>query len=345
MIRRNVRFLTPVFVSAILCHVFGQEPTPPDAKPTREDALRAAVEALEEVEQQDDGAIRATAMEEINRRLTTLQGVDPTHAWLPYLYGRAYALAGRTGDAIDQLRKFVETRDGRNEWQAHRRLADLFIAEFPRLAKASFDKAAILKPNEPTILLGLSTCAYKVGELDEALRLAQQAADSDGRKTVRIVNHLARMLIAKQQWTDADRAATLALELAESSVRHRPGTSGPLKTVDAQYQLLIDLLQARVAEKVAVAEDFLRLASYIRKRSEVTARLALHDVLRTVEAGVNATAPNTPPRLQEQYAITLTEVGRTDAAITAFEKLLALDPANTSAAAWLERLRSAATDP
>ena len=44
MIRRNVRFLTLLFVSAILCHVFGQEPTPSDAKPTREEAFRAAEE-------------------------------------------------------------------------------------------------------------------------------------------------------------------------------------------------------------------------------------------------------------------------------------------------------------
>ena len=346
VIQRSANFVVPLFLSVMLCHAFGQEPTPSDVKPTREDALRAAVESLEQAEQQqEEGEVRATAMEEINRRLTALRDAEPTHPRLPYLYARAYALAGRTGDAIDQLRKFVETREGRNEWQAHLRLGDLFLQEYPRLAKASYEKAAALKANEPTALLGLSSCAYKTGEIDDALRLAQQAADADGRKTVGIVNHLARMLIAKQQWTDADRAATLALELAESSVRHRPGMSGPLMTVDAQYQLLIHLLQARVAEKVAVAEDFLRLASYIRRRSDVTARLALHDVLRTVEGGVNATAPNTPPRLQEQYAITLAEIGRTEAAITAFENLLALDPANPSAPAWLERLRSAATNP
>ena len=77
MIRRNVRFLTPLFVSAILCHVFGQEPTPSDAKPSPEEALRAAEEAIVGAEQQDEGEVRATVMEEINRRLTTLQGVDP----------------------------------------------------------------------------------------------------------------------------------------------------------------------------------------------------------------------------------------------------------------------------
>ena len=103
MIRRKVRFLAPLFVCAIFCHLSGQEPTPTEAKPSREEALRAAVEALERAEQQqqDEGVVQPTSTEEINRRLTTLQRVDPSHPWLSYLYGRAYALAGRTGDAID----------------------------------------------------------------------------------------------------------------------------------------------------------------------------------------------------------------------------------------------------
>jgi len=340
MIRRKVRFLTPLFVGAILCHVFGQEPTPSDAKPSPEEAFRAAEEALVQAEQQDEGEVRATAMEEINRRLTTLQGVDPTHPWLSYLYGRAYALAGRTGDAIDHLRKFVETREGRNEWQAHRRLGDLFVAEFPRLAKASYDKALALKAGEPSALMGLSTCAYKTGDVDEALRLAQQAVDSDGRQTVRIVAHLARMFTAKQQWADADRTAVLAMELAEAAMRKRPGVRGPVQTLAAQYDLLADLLQARIKEKVAGADDFVRLAGFIRKRNDVAARLALHDALRVLELGVNSTAPNTPARLHEQYAVTLAEVGRTEDAVVAFEKLLTLAPSNSTATDWLERLCS-----
>lgn len=342
MIQLNVRLLTTVFISAILCQASGQPPTPPEDKPTREEAFRAAVEILEQAEQQqlDDGAVQATQTEEINRRLTALQGVDPSHPWLLYLYGRAHALAGRTGEAIDHLRKFVETREGRNEWQAHRRLGDLFVAEFPRLAKASYSKALVLKAGEATALLGLSVCAYKTGELDEALRLAQQAVDADGRQTVRFVAQLTRMLIAKQQWADADRTAVLAMELAEADVRKRPGLRGPLKTLEAQFDLLADLSQARIDQKVAGADDFVRLAGFIRKRSDVSARLALHDALRVLELGVNSTAPNTPARLQEQYSVTLAEVGRTQDAIVAFEKLLALDPSNATAAEWLERLRS-----
>ena len=72
----------------------------------------------------------------------------------------------------------------------------------------------------------------------------------------------------------------------------------------------------------------------------MSARLALHDALRVLELGVNSTAPNTPARLQEQYAVTLAEVGRSEDAVAAFEKLLTLDPSNSTATDWLERLRS-----
>ena len=113
-----------------------------------------------------------------------------------------------------------------------------------------------------------------------------------------------------------------------------------MQTLEAQYDLLVDFLQARIKEKVAGAEDFVRLAGFIRKRNDVSARLALHDALRVLELGVNSTAPSTPARLQEQYAVTLAEVGRTEAAVAAFEKLLTLDPSNSTATEWLERLRS-----
>ncbi len=343
MIRLLVPLAAPLFFFVLTCHVAGQEPPGADDASAREEALRTAIEAIEraELQQKDDGLVAPTAAEEINRRLTSLQKLDPAGPLLPYLFGRAYALFGRVGDAIEQLRKFVETRDGRNEWEAHRRLGDLFVEEFPTLAKASYGKALALKTDEPTALLGLSICAYKSGDLDEALRLAQQAVESDGRRTVRVVAHLARMFIANGQWAEADRSAVLALELAEAAVRKQPGRRGPLQTMEAQYDLLIDLGKARIKEKSTSAEDFVRFAGYIRNRSDVRARLALHDALLVLERGVKATSPSTLPRLLEQYAVTLAEVGRTEDAIAAFERLLVLDPSNATAAEWLGRLRSA----
>ena len=71
----------------------------------------------------------------------------------------------------------------------------------------------------------------------------------------------------------------------------------------------------------------------------------LHDVLRVIQAGVDKTAPDTPPALLEQYGIALAEVGRTDAATDAFQKLLKLDPNNKVATEWLTRLQPNSVKP
>jgi tetratricopeptide (TPR) repeat protein len=315
-----------------------QTPEPPPA-PTAQELFQAAAKELERAETLDESELTSGVLSDVNRSLVALQGAERTHARLPYLYGRLYALAGRRGDAIEQFRRFVETREGRNEWEAHRRLGDLFIEEFPRLAQGSYERAAQLKAGEPTVLVGLSLAAYKAGRIDEAVRIAKEAADADGRKSVRVVSHLSRMHIAKQQWAEAERAAQTAMELAEAGVKAKPGSRGPLRTLDSQFQLLSDLLWARVNERAATADDYVRLAGLIRKRDELGSRINLHEVLRVLEAGVNATAPNTPMRLLEQYAVTLAEVGRADEAIASFEKLLAADPSNVTATEWLARLR------
>jgi tetratricopeptide (TPR) repeat protein len=322
-----------------------QAQTPdPESLPaaTLQEAYQAAIEELDRAEQVDPTELRTEALTEVNRRVVAVQGADPNHPRLPYLYGRLYALTGRRGDAIDQLRRFVESREGRSDWESHRRLGDLFIEEFPRLAQGSYERAAELKPGEPTVLAGLSLAAYKVGRIDDALRLAKEAADADGRKTVRIVSHLARMFIAKQQWADAQRAGEQAMELAKGDVKAQPGARRPLSVLDSQYQLAIDLLQARVNEKVAGTDDFLKLAAYVRQRNDLIRRINLHEVLRVLESGVKATAPATPTRLLLEYAVTLADVGRKDEAIATLEKLLAADPTNAAAQEQLDRLKTPA---
>ncbi len=340
----NVRPHSSAILLAILVLVvptMAQSPSaPPDSgtKPSADEAYRAALSAMTALEEGDQSQISPAVFEETNRLLTALRVADPAHPRLTYLVARFNALAGRSGDAIEQLRRFVDTREGRNEWEAHRRLGDLFVNEYPQLAKASYERAGELKANEPAVLLGLSNCAYKVGQLDEALRLARQAVEADGRKTVRVIGHLARMSIAKQQWSEAEKASAQAVELALKKVEAAPGRRRPLEELDSQYQLVVDLIQSRIAEAAAGPDDYLRLAGFFRKRNELAAKLNLHECLRIVETGVNA-LPSPPARLLEEYAVLLAEVGRTDDARASFEKVLALDPANVTAAQWLERLR------
>lgn len=336
-----MRISVGMLLVVLSCHAMAQDavPTPAPEKISPQASYDAAAAELDRLETFDTDDLTASSMEALNKHLAALQTSDPSHARLTYLFARAYALSGRTKDAIEQLRRFLETREGRTDWEAHRRLADLFVDEFPQLAKASYTRAADLKAGEPTVLLGLSNCTYKLGRLDDAVTIAKEAAEADGRKTVRVVSHLARMLIAKQNWPEADRAATAAMELAEAQVKAHPGQRAALRVMDAQCKLTVDLLQARIADRSAGAEDFLRLAGLFRKRNELAATLNLHECLRILEAGVNASGDAPSPKLLSEYAGMLAEVGRNDDAIAAYEKVLALDPQNATAAEQIKKLR------
>lgn len=313
-------------------------PTPPD-KANPQALHDAAAAELVRLEALDAEEIDATALELLNKHMAALQTADPSHVRLSYLFARAYAISGRPKDAIEQLRRFVETREGRTEWEAHRRLGDLFVDEFPQLARASYHRAAELKAGEPSILLGLSNCAYKLGQLEEAIRLAREAADADGRKTVRVVSHVARMLIAKQEWTDADRHAALATELAAAQVTSQPGRRADLRVLDAQYKLTVELLQARIADRSAGPDDFTRLAALYRRRNELAAQLNLHECIRILEVGIKSMGDSPSTKLLEEYAAMLAEVGRTVDAVAAYERLLMVDPQNVRALEGIKKLK------
>ena len=277
----------------------------------------------------------------LNGYIDLVESRDPDNTWLSYLYGRAYGLGGRQGDAIEQLRKFVSTRDGRNEWRAYRSLGDLFVGDFPRLAEANYGKALALNPDEPDVLRGLSICKTKFGSLDEAIRLARSAVAADGRRRVRFVSHLASLLTSANEWAEALRQEEYALRLARKAVDEQPGEPSPLLIVDAQYQLLISTLQARInGSQESPASDFLQLADYVRRRTQIVSRLALHKVLLIMEARMDENDSDVAAPLLQEYGVLLAEVDRVDEAKAVFERLLARQPDNAVATEWLARSRA-----
>jgi tetratricopeptide (TPR) repeat protein len=250
-------------------------------------------------------------------------------------------LVGRRGDAAERLLKFVETREGRNEWRAHRSLGDLFIDEFPRLAQTHYERAAALKPNDPNILLGQSVCAARLGRSDEAIQLARAATTADGGTSVKFVAHLSGILRAAGEWADALEYARRALRLATEAAGTRSGDEAALRTLDAQYQALIETLQSAIAaEDTPASQSYMDLAEALRRRFDVQQKLNLLNVLRVMETAVAETAPNSPPFLLEHHAVTLAELGRTDQAVEAFERLRSVDPNNPLIAEWMLRLKT-----
>ncbi len=325
--------------------------TPAGLEVSVQEAIQLAMVALERLENDGETDAAGAILSDANRYIEFVRASEPANPWLPYLVGRVYVITGRHRDAVEELGKFVETPIGRNEWLAYRILGDLLVSGFPRLAKNNYARAADLNVGEPSVLFGLSSCAAQLGAAAEAIQRAREAVAADGGRTVRYISHLANLLRAVGKWDEAIGEAERALDLAKQAVGTNPGTLGPLLTVDGQYELLIEIMQGLLEQNVAertrggsadatyLATNHLRLAAYIRERAIVADKLARHDVLGALEAGVNRTAPLAPPALLEQYGMALAEVDRIDSAVAVFEQLLAADPHNAVAADWLGRLR------
>lgn len=279
------------------------------------------------------------SLDELEKIINDVQAAEPANPWLPYLLGRAYELSGRKGDAIDQLRKFVGSREGRNEWKAYRVLGDLFVEEFPRLAQGNYEKAVELNPNEPSVLTGLSNCANRSGNLDEGLRLARQAAEADGYKNVRYAYRLARALIGKKQFDEAEKEAMKALAIAEGRVQKNPGKRVSLQILMDQYDLLIELASARILNSPTVdTENYMRVAEYTGTKADIAHRLAKHDQVTILESAIKRCGTDVPVALREKYAAHLAEAGRETDAIAEYEKVLSADPQNKEAKEALARL-------
>jgi len=323
----------------------GTPPAPAGPEMSIEEATRLAVDALDRLESGADVEDVQPIPAEASRLIELLRVRDPNNPWLAYLYGRFYALTGRRAEAVEQLRRFVETREGRNEWRAHRLLGDMFVDEYPRLAEASYQRAAALNPGEASILFGLSRCLSKLGDTEKAVDLARRAAAADNRRNVRYVAHLATLLKGAGRLDEAQAEAESAVALGRRLMSGTPASRFALLVAEAQYGLLIEIMQLRVGGPAPSAQDYLRLATAIRERGQIAELLTLHEALSVIEAGVEKTAPNTPPSLLEQYGITLSDAGRRDKAVSVFEKLLQADPNNSVAQTWLRRLRPEPAEP
>lgn len=263
-----------------------------------EDHLSSATAMLDALEGESDPVVVRSKLEEVSTHIVAMQKAEPANPWLFYLVGRSHAVARRRGDAIDQLRRFVETREGRNEWKAFRILGDLFVDEFQRLAKSNYEKALQLKPDEPAVLYGLALCAMKLGDFEEALKYAKAAFVADKTNNPKYPALLARVHVNRREWTEAEAAALQAVKFADEAARKSPLDRILLETLVSQLNLLIEVLQRRSAESGWVPGDALRLSDFIGKRGDLGLREAILDKLRILESTA-AKSPTPVPQFTE----------------------------------------------
>ncbi len=317
---------------------------PEDAGASSEVSVEAAIDvatvALNRLETELLGTEQRRAfLQTAADAITVIREKDPTNATLLYLSGWANALAGRSRQAIDELRAFIGTRDGRNEWRAYRLLGDLLVDQYPQLAKSRYDNALTLSGGDRRVFFGLALCASRRGRHADAVDYARRAVEADGRKTVGYLALLAQALAADKQWDAAEREGAAALSLAREVAVADPGSTVALTQLDGRYRFMIQLLQARTAGDDATADDYIRLVDYRRQHLEVATDLMRLDMLRTYEAALDKLGDNVAPRLLEAFGVACAEAKNRARAIEVFERLLAVDSESTVAREWLARLK------
>ncbi len=303
-----------------------------------EDMVLRIQRELDELESLPDPEERLKGAASLSAKIEGVQATDPGNPWLLYLHGRLNVLVGRTGEGRDQLRKFIETREGRNEWTAYRVLGDLFSTEFPRLAEAQYVKARELRGDDADILLGLSVCRMKLADVEGAARYADEAVQADGRKNAAPLSQRALVLAARKAWVPAEESAKAALALAEEALMREPGRRSLVRQVETQSQRLCDILRAYLAQAPRDFDAALRLEQYERHRWDVLALLSRFEAVDLLETALAAAGDSPPVKLRERYAAVLIEVGRSAEARRQYEEILRTDPAHEHAKQMLEKL-------
>ena len=309
-----------------------QQPTNPVTTPTSpattdiESTVRQAIRALDEAQKASDAATRQVALDEAQRLVDEIRRVGPHSAWNLYFRGRASLLQGRPSEALDDLTRFVETREGRNEWTAYLALGNLLVDAYPALAQPKYEQAAYLKTNEPDIALGLARCALALGDNDKAVEQAKLAVEWDHGRQVKYLNELANTLLQAGQPIEAYKQANYALERAWQQVHASPGEATRLTVLDAQYELILTIVLRQLREAPQNPEIYRLAGHWQRERAEVTKQLALVDAVATLEQGLQRAGRNPSPDLLAEYAGALTEVGRVDEAASVYQQLYQIAP-------------------
>jgi len=295
------------------------------AAPDPAQRMREALALADSITNVRDEKLRTEMLSQLHEHLIMLQASIPDNPWLFFLNARLLTLTGQRGDAISQLRQFIKTREGMTAWRAHRDLGDLFVTEFPQLAKASYEKAAQLIANEPSVLYGLSQCAAKLGRRSDAIDYAQRAASA--KPSVVYWTNLAHLLMSEKKWDQAAAAAKSALQLARNNAANQNHIQSLLITVETQQKFFIDILQNKFQDETTISrEDALQLVSLYRQRAELVRKIILYDSLKSIEEMLLTATDDARSDLIYEFATILEDLGRTDEAIQKLQEVLAKNP-------------------
>ncbi len=110
-------------------------------------------------------------------------------------------------------------------------------------AEQTFRRALALQPNQPEILAGAAVLLYNIGQTEEAFRLARQAVQLDPLNAGTQVD-LSIMFYENNNWVEAEQAARRALQLAPGGTSYHSILAWSLikqgKYAEAEAEIALD---------------------------------------------------------------------------------------------------------
>ncbi len=260
---------------------------------------------------------------------------------------RSHAALNRDRDAMEFFKKYLETEDGRDDWQAHYGLGMVYVrSNLWYLAKSRLEKANELSDqSKAEVLLGLARCYEGLGKKTEAEEMASAAAllapDNPEAHGMR-----ALMLARNGKFAEAAVASRTAIALGETRLRgiaadDSAGRRGALDELARHLLTLREILRAGLQLNPAEGDLHHELLIATLKRMDVLRQRELLDAVTLAERSAQQVPSHVG--LLVELATLYRLIGRSGEAIETCRKVLTIDRNNRQAKQMVAELSGAAT--
>jgi len=259
------------------------------------------------------------------------------------LRGLADVLArtGRRLQAIGRYQEYLNTLEGRNDPQGYLQLGQLYLeGDYWRQALEALQRAAELDDRDPDIDVALARAYLKGERLDDALQAARRATEKAPREA-RYRDVLAELEMARGDAEQSAIEARRAIEYTRAQLADRPQDVRLLEALSRYYETYEKALRTVLAEGKANPVVRVDLARALQEQAEVNRSLALANALEVLMRARGIEREDA--RLLEELASVQLALSMKAEATATCRRLLAIEPANTTAQRILEQLDTAQT--
>ncbi len=304
---------------------------PFEAQPPRtvDELLALTTEAVRRAEKGEDS--QPQDLEAASGYLDELQRLAPTNIRAAFLRARAAVVLGRSKEALATIQEYAKSREGQNDWEAHKILGLLYMqGAWHRQARDCLQLASGLNANDAEIQVALAVCEFHLGRKSEAVTLIENAIKLPSAE-LKHLDTFVEVLVANNELERAYSVAVQSLELTKAHAGQQRGNARALQLLDTKYAVLDGVIEKAVAKAPTNAELYARWARYAQERADLGQLLAVHLAFIRVQQGIKAGAQPLVPLLLESTRLNLL-LDRPDDARTALDEVDRLDPANARAA-------------